>query len=312
MGDQAQTYCIYKWYKINFPNYDIYTFRLTETYPILLKLVRKTIKKDDMLVFHSGYHLTDLYHEQDVYCNVVKLFRDYPIVIFPQTINYIKKDNLIKTASIFNAHKRILLMCRDEHSYQTALKYFSECKLLLYPDIVTSLIGTKNYKTHREGILFCMRNDKEVYYTKDEINSLKSRFKNIKIHQTDTTLNISVKKIYNNREEILEEIFTEYSKYKLLITDRYHGTIFSLIANTPVIVLTSSDHKLSSGVKWFSKEFSSFVHFANNLDEAYNIAYSIINNNDIEYKLPAYFKEKYYDKLKEHINFMINKDDQIM
>jgi len=302
MGDQAQTFCIYKWLQHNYPNHKIYTFRLTESFPILLSLLRLTIRKEDILICHSGYHLTDLYHEQDIYCKIIQEFPDFPIIIFPQTINYQRKTNLLNTAKIFNSHPKILLMCRDEHSYETAQKFFTHCKLLLYPDIVTSLIGTKQYKNKREGILFCMRNDIEAFYSPKEIQLLKDSFKNVKIEQTDTTLDIDVKEIYKNREKILNNIFEQYSKYKLVITDRYHGTIFSLIANTPVIVISSADHKLISGVKWFPESFKQYVQFANNLSEAHTLANKLLQDNSFNYELPSYFKEKYYDNLNDQIN----------
>ena len=305
MGDQAQTFCICQWFANNYPNYSIYIFRLTESFPILLKLVRKTIRKNDILVCHSGYHMTDLYHEQDVYCRVTQLFPDYPIIIFPQTVNYVHTNNLINTANIFNKHGKILLMCRDEYSYKTACKYFINCRLLLYPDIVTSLIGTKNYTNKRNGILFCMRNDKEAFYSHQDIQKLQDKLANINIQQTDTTLPIKVETIYNQREKILNEIFEEYSKYELIITDRYHGTIFSLIAGTPVIVVSSSDHKLSSGVKWFPKEFSQYIQFAQNLDEAYKLAKESLDST-FDHKLPAYFKNNYYDKLNTIIEPILN------
>ncbi|WP_082026255.1 polysaccharide pyruvyl transferase family protein [Prevotella pectinovora] len=44
-------------------------------------------------------------------------------------------------------------------------------------------------------------------------------------------------------------ILQQFAKYQVVITDRYHGTIFSQIVNTPVIVISSTDHKLRSGVK---------------------------------------------------------------
>ena len=249
--------------------------------------------------------MTDLYHEQDVYCRVAQLFQDFPIIIFPQTVNYVHTTNLIKTANIFNKHGRILLMCRDEFSYKIAEQYFINCRLLLYPDIVTSLIGTKTFTNNREGILFCMRNDKEAFYTHHDIQKLQDKFVNINIQQTDTTLPIKVKTIYKNREKILYDIFEEYSKYKLIITDRYHGTIFSLIAGTPVIVLSSSDHKLSSGIKWFPKEFDQYIQFAQNLDDAYNLAKKTLDNK-FEHILPAYFKTNYYDKLNSIIKPLLN------
>ena len=96
---------------------------------------------------------------------------------------------------------------------------------------------------------------------------------------------------------MLKEQFDYYSRFKLIITDRYHGTIFSLIAGTPVIVLKTSDHKLSSGVKWFPEEFKDYVTFAENLDEAYEKA-AMMMNKQLTHQLPPYFKENYYDKLK--------------
>ena len=94
----------------------------------------------------------------------------------------------------------------------------------------------------------------------------------------------------------------EFSRYKVVITDRYHGTIFSLISNTPTIVIGSTDHKLSSGVDWFKgiKEFEKYIFFANSLEEAELLAKKIYSENyDYNYQLPTYFNDMYYEKLKE-------------
>ena len=87
------------------------------------------------------------------------------------------------------------------------------------------------------------------------------------------------------------------STYKVAITDRYHGTIFSAIASTPVIVISSGDHKLSSGVKWFEKAgLSKNVMFVDSLDEAYNKAKEIISSNN-PVQTNNYFNENYWEKL---------------
>lgn len=297
LGDQAQSYCLYKWFSNNYPNYGMYFFRLPETRKSLLTILRKTIRKGDMIVCHSGYHLTDLYHEQDVYCKLANQFRDRPIWIFPQTIHYQDDNNLKTTAMILNDHGLVTLMVRDEESYSTAKKYFYGCKLLLYPDIVTSLIGTKEFHNPRDGILFCFRNDVEAFYSKEQISQLKNKFNNIIIEETDTTLNMPGRKIINNREKVLNDVLDYYSRFKLIITDRYHGTILSLIAGTPVVVLQTKDHKLSSGVKWFPDSFKEYVFYAKTMDDAYEKAMQILSAR-LSYKLPAYFKVNYYDKLK--------------
>ena len=298
MGDQAQTYCLLNWFKMNYPGYGVHIFRLSESRDILLKLVRKTIKPQDKIVCHSGYHLTDLYHEQDVYCKLANMFRERPIWIFPQTIYYKDSKNLIKTAEIINSHGNITLMVRDNQSFETAKQYFNKCNLILFPDIVTSLIGTKTFSHERNGVLFCFRNDKEAFYSEEQIDALRKKFGTIKTERTDTTLQLSSSYIIKNREMILNEQLVYYSKFQLIITDRYHGTIFSLIAGTPVIVLKTTDHKLSSGVKWFPQDFKDYIEFVENIDSVYDTAQEILSKK-LTHQLPPYFKQNYYDKLKK-------------
>lgn len=300
MGDQAQTYCILSWFKQNYPEYGVLIHRLTTMNHWQYFFLKHTIRTDDFIVCHSGYHLTNLYHEQDVYFRIIKQHPNHKVFILPQTVNYMSDEAMKHAEEVLNGHKDLTIFCRDEHSFTTAKKHFANCKLYLYPDIVTSLIGTKSFKHKRDGILFCMRNDKESFYKEDQINFLKKRFYGQKIGHTDTTLlQYDMPYIYGHREEILNEIFNEYSQYKVIITDRYHGTIFSQIAGTPVVVVSSTDHKLCSGVKWFPKEiFGDYITFAKDLDEAYEKTINILNNYDkYTHQLPPYFKEKYYDKL---------------
>lgn len=300
MGDQAQTYCIVQWVHKNYPDYGMIIFNMYISNDILLRLIRKCIKKSDLIFFHSGYHLTDLYREKEVYCKVLRLFPEFRILVFPQTVNFVKdRQDEERVANIFNKHGNVVLCCRDEVSYGKAEILFHACKLLLYPDIVTSLIGRKKSEYKRNGILFCLRNDIEAYYKPEQIEDLMARFKGVYCKRTDTTLaKLSPSYITKHREKILGEMFEEYAHYKVVITDRYHGTIFSLIAATPVVVLSSTDHKLSSGVRWFPESFSKYVFYARDLDEAYKKACELLKDNTLEYSLPPYFEENYYSKLK--------------
>ena len=174
--------------------------------------------------------------------------------------------------------------------------------MLLFPDIVTSLIGTMHFENPREGILFCLRDDVEAFYSKEEIKKLAGRFVNIRKDFTDTTIRVTPKEMARRREELILEKIRYFSTFRLVITDRYHGTIFSAIASTPVIVINSNDHKLSSGVAWFPKEqYGDSVQYASNLDEAYAKAEVILSLSDLRYENPPYFKENFWDKLKEQI-----------
>ncbi len=59
---------------------------------------------------------------------------------------------------------------------------------------------------------------------------------------------------------------------KLIITDRYHGTILSLVAGTPVIVIKTTDHKVTTGAEWFRGVYDDYVYLAESLQQAYDIA----------------------------------------
>lgn len=303
MGDQAQSYCIVNWIKNSYKGYRAKIIVIPHTSNNIIKLIRKIIKKDDKIFFHSGYHLTDLYPVKDIYFRCIKTFSDYKIICFPQTINFYNQNELQNTSNIYSSHKNLILLCRDEKSYETAKNYFCVKKILLFPDIVTSLIGAYDFNNERNGVLFCIRNDIEAFYSKDQISSLKKKF-SCRTEITDTTItSLSPYYIIKYRYEILTKIWNYYSTFKVIITDRYHGTIFSLISNTPVIVLSSTDHKLSSGVKWFPTEiFSDYLYYANNLDDAYKKAIFFMQNDQTHHKLPSYFLVNYYSKLKKIIN----------
>lgn len=305
MGDQAQTYCSIKWIEKNYPGYKINVFTTTEVSALkynLLKKIKKLIKSEDIIFLHSGYHLTDLYiQEEKLNRKVIEIFKLNRIIMLPQTILFQSKEEEKNTIDIYNKHKKLTILCRDDLSYDKAKEMFKNATLLKYPDIVTTLIGTKQFDFNREKILLCMRNDGEAFYSKEQVESLKNRLEKIdKVDITDTTIELEPNYISNNREKVLNDIFDEYSKYKVIITDRYHGTIFSLIANTPVIVLSSTDHKLSSGVKWFPEEFKDYVKYVddiNNVEKCVNTIYSM----DYSYKLSRYFNQKYYDNLTKQL-----------
>ena len=297
LGDQAQAYCIIKWLSENYPQHAIITFNWRNSFGLPLWILRKIITTEGVIFFHSGYLMVDHHLELPVYCNIIEKFHDHRIVVLPQTINLQRKATIKRVISTFNAHPDLHLLCRDEVSFATARELFPNCQLLIFPDIVTTLIGTRTYLGQREGVLFCMRKDLEAYYSEDDILELRARLDSrIATEISDTTINLMRYELEPKREALIDSMLQNFSEYRLIITDRYHGTIFSLIAGTPVIVLSSADHKLSSGIKWFSGLFQDYIAYARNLEEAYTLATRMLDNTE-RTPLTPYFKETYYDHL---------------
>lgn len=311
LGDQAQTYCIERWYKKRYPDHSVIsidTMSALARDQYLVNKIRSIIQPGDQVALHSGHHTTDLWElENNLNLLIIETFHDFHITVLPQTIHFESKDKLEQTALVYNEHGDITLMCRDKQSYQTAKKYFSKVKLMLMPDVVTTMIGDSENVAipvnvnREEGIMMCFRNDKESKHGKD-VSMIKQQLSDItnNISQADTTLAIDPYYLGNHRQGMLRKFLSNIAKHKLVITDRYHGTIFSVITNTPVVVLGSTDHKLSSGVKWFSdKCFSDMVYYADSPEDAIKIAHNIYGKYDFSKKIPPVFTEEYWNKVKD-------------
>lgn len=306
LGDMAQYYCIHSWLLKNYPNYKIYEFEsdvVVDHRFGFIKKLKEIINADDIIVFQSGYTTQDLGGNHDLMHRlIIDNFPNAKILMMPQTIFFKEKENKEITAKSYNKAKNMLFLARDIVSYNIALEMFPDVHVKLFPDIVTSLIGHYNYNYERNDILICRRNDSEKFYSEDQIILLKNKLngENLIVNISDTSVSVSYKQIRKNLKEFIENIIQNYSKYKLIITDRYHGVIFSLAANTPVIILKTTDHKVITGADWFKGVYDDYVFVANSIDDAYNIAKDILSKN-YNYQLNPYFDKNYYDKLKEII-----------
>lgn len=304
LGDNAQTYCTELWIQKNYPKMkikEICTYDVAALDYYFIKLLSRRVDQSCIIILHSGYHTTDIYIYEELLNRAVVLnFKKHPILVMPQTVNFVDSREGDKSIKAYEKHKSILFLARDRQSYEKAKDMYLNARVELYPDIVTTLIGTYKSCYKREGILFCMRNDGEAFYSKDDIDKVRKRIgKQYKTDITDTSVSCSFKEIKDNRAKYIYDKIDEFSKYKMIITDRYHGTIFALIANTPVIVLNSTDHKLSSGVDWFkeNEELKNRVFFCENIDNLYRYIDEIEENVYFDITKP-YYEEKYYNNLK--------------
>ena len=299
LGDQAQLLCWLNLFKKWYPDYNVIMLPLIVGTNEVFERIRERISDKDMIFIHSGYLVCDLYNNWQMLCKVVDSFPNHRITILPQTVHFLNRSIQEIVALSFNKHKNLHLICRDEVSYVKAKQIFPKIAVSLKPDVVTSLIGTGYVKEsiNRDGLLFCMRNDAEKLYSDEQIKGFKNQLKGVNVDFADTTIAANVWDWVNERENIIKAFLQKFSNYQVIVTDRYHGTIFSQIVNTPVVVLASSDHKLKSGVDWFPKEmFGNNIMFAKDLDEAYQMVKQILSRKGKIIKNPSYFLDSFYSK----------------
>lgn len=304
LGDMGQHYCIKKWIKENYSDSELVMFessvitdvRFTNAF---IQGFRRVLKDNDVIVFQSGYCTQDLGGDHTLMHKLIcENFPNARILMMPQTVYFKDEHNRKECARNHNVAVNMLFLARDKNSYEQAKQMFPDIRVEVYPDIVTTLIGTLTFNHKRDGICLCTRNDGEKLYSYEEIDSLKDTFakEGIPIINKDTQGRASYKTIRENLQKFIEEEIESYSHFKVTITDRYHGTIFSLCAGTPVIILKTTDHKVTTGADWFKGVYDDYVYVAEDLEDAYKIAHTVIAKN-LSYKLCPYFKTEYYDKL---------------
>ncbi|MFI5429469.1 polysaccharide pyruvyl transferase family protein [Aeromicrobium sp. UC242_57] len=168
LGDQAQTLCTEDWLARAYPNFNVVVFdtrSATVARRLLLRIASRFIGPSDVIFLHSGYHTTDIYPlEIELQKWTASRFSLNQIVVLPQTINFVDPKEEAATASVFNAHPNLVLICRDSESHGLAQEAFGGTTIYKYPDMVTSQIGTRRFEGPREGIQLCVRSDVESVY----------------------------------------------------------------------------------------------------------------------------------------------------
>ncbi len=301
LGDLAQGVCIRKWIEKHFADWnvvEIETNSLVNTTYSALPLLKKSYRNQDFIIFQSGYTTTDLGgYADEMHRAVMETLPEARCLMMPQTIFFEREENKQRTAQAYNAMNHMLYLARDEVSYHMALDMFPDIPVRLYPDIVTTLIGSMHFDNERSGIMMCFRDDTEKFYSDQELSVLADRCRKIAhVEMTDTTKKADCAEIVAHAKEYIEKEVEKYSHYKVMITDRYHGTILSLVAGTPVIIIKTTDHKVTTGANWFRGVYDDYVFLADNLEEAYQLADQLCHK-DLSYDLKPYFEREYYDKL---------------
>lgn len=307
MGDIAQSYCFEKWAEKNYPQYQIIPLKASLILSdgcCLLEGLDKYIEKGDLFFSQSGYNTNDFGSTQDAMRQRILLrYPDVPMIVLPQTVLFKTVEGKKLCSEVYNAHKKMIFFARDPVSFEYSKEMFPEIDVLLYPDIVTSLIGKMEFNNERSGICICRRHDThEQLYSDEEFSLLADTLSVLdSITVTDTIIPGKNRKIIKDMEKSVNKIIAKFAKYRLVVTDKFHGTVFSLIAGTPVIILRTKDHKVISGYELFKKTFPDRIFLAETPKHVLAVAEKVLEN-PIYSKLDDYFDREYYQKLKSIID----------
>lgn len=309
LGDQAQKFVIEKWLQNNYPKAEIIKIpskAFNAGSRKVIRIIQDLIQPNDLIVMQSGHTMNGLHDDETPHRLASIYFPNNRIVFFPTSIRFVSKRGKELDRKAIGSHLNTLFLARDAVSAQIARDLYPRLDIRLYPDVVTSLIGKYSFDNQREGVLLCARNDGEKLYSYAAIDELSANLSALcDVSRTDTTvkwdgIDLDSQEAWAGIEGVIES----YSHKRVIVTDRYHGTIFARIAGTPVVILKTNDHKVVSGAKWFTDAGDEGIVVADNLEEVPALVSDLMKRFPKGVAAPA-FAADYYDGLKSVIEEML-------
>lgn len=299
IGDHAISLAQIDFFKKKTPRYSIIEIN-QHVMTSFIKKYSKTIKPNDIICLHGGGNFGNEYmFEENLRRVSVKNFPNNKIIVFPQTIHYSDDDKgykeLKETQSLFKSHRDLTLTAREEVSYELMKKYFPNNNIILTPDIV--LFMNKTININREYGLAVIRNDVESVLSEDFkntiLNTLKYKYDTVVVSDMHVDGYKAVKTA-SEREIIVTNKFREFSRAKLVVTDRLHGMVFSAITSTPCIALSNYNQKVSATYSWIKN--LDYIKFVQN-EEEFKEAFEQLSSSPVSVLYDTNMLEKMYTPL---------------
>lgn len=304
LGDQAIVISEREFLKKNFKKYkiiEIESSMVTKKIKMLKKFVGESL-----IFIHGGGFIGSLWPKEDDMANlIIKNMKENKIIILPQTVYFDKEEEGIqrikKDREIYEQHENLYICVREKYSYDFMRENFKNCNVFLVPDMVLYLEQEKTSKEEKDNIILCLRNDKEkTFFDADSLVRILNKIGYYNIIKTDTVIE---NRIYDyNRKRIVKNKINEFSRAKLVITDRLHGMVFAFLANTYCLVINSKSHKVKGVYNWIKS--CQKLKLIENMDD-FEMKLNEIFNKETNFNREEFIKN--YDVLIELINKCLQK-----
>lgn len=217
---------------------------------------------DDVIVIVGGGNMGNLYPDlEEARLQVVRRFPNNRIISFPQSIDF--SDNsegrvaLNRSRKIYQSHRKLTLFARDKESFQKMRSAFPGVDVAIAPDTVLSMDAPVSSRRHIP-VITCLRQDKEAVLSMERREEILAAIRQThpSCLQTDTIVE-GPRLDFPSYERHLDTLLCQFSQASCIVTDRLHGLIFSVITETPCVVVDNNNHKIRSLIETWLPELPS-------------------------------------------------------
>lgn len=214
------------------------------------------------IVLRGGGNFGDLWKgNQRFRQRILRRYRDRPIIQMPQSIHFDHAENLEEAKRAIDGHKHFILMVRDNNSREYAEKHF-DCRVVLCPDMAFAMGPLKTIGEPIFPILAMLRDDKEKAaadgahpatnipvedWIAEEQGPVTAAARKgvLAALSTFDRAAIRIGKYHAMAEQRLARGVRQISRGEIIITDRLHVHIVSLLLGKPHAALDNSYGKIS-------------------------------------------------------------------
>jgi exopolysaccharide biosynthesis protein PssK len=220
---------------------------------------------DGIIFLHGGGNFGDVWPKRQLFRErVIEAFPRNQIVIFPQTIFFQKPENLRRAQAVLNKHPKLVILARDQRSLELANKEFTATSALC-PDMAFMLGTLARSIPPKKEILWLARSDVEArgefsprgdssVFVADWLQEPKRIMQEVYDRFSGAMARHprAFKGLTNPLRALLVRLAANrvargtrmLSSGRVVITDRLHAHILSLLLGIPHVVLDNNYGKL--------------------------------------------------------------------
>lgn len=256
LGDVAITEAQVRFLSMYFPGKEIVEWPISRTLPNL-RAYGRALGAADVITLVGGGNTGDRYDDIEFLRELtVRRFDGIRIVGFPQSVDFSRtkygRFAWSLARKVYRSSARLVLVARDERSGARMSKLVGR-EVNVAPDVVLMLEPSVP-SVERSGILVALRSDGESVFSVPDRAELLERLRTMSYVRTTDT-HIGPRKVYiQDRAGVLNEVWLQFARAEVVVTDRLHGMIFCAITSTPCVVLDNADGKISEFyATWLSR-----------------------------------------------------------
>ncbi len=310
VGDQAQAIAIRAWFAKHFPSWPV--LEINDLLPIYkIRQLRDYVGPHDLVFLHSGGNLGDRYLGSEIQRREIIInLPQNRIVILPQTIFFSNNDFGREQASlssrVYSNHKNLALLARDSESERISHEIFKTLQIHKIPDFVLSTPPRRQVeRTGMSKVLVCIRKDMLRKLSSHESQEFLMKLSHAipcewELHDTNIDRDI----LPDKRHLEFAKMLDLFDSFDAVITNRFHGTIFSVLTRKPCVILETlpfgnwedKSMKVKGSSQWFND--LPFVELAHGIEDV-GEALSATSSTSIR-KVPNW-NDLYFDSLPEKL-----------